>query len=335
MQSFSLSMLRTLPRAMPRTLPRTLISAAVASAFALVAVNASADLSSRYVDNDGDMIADAPSDESQWADPDTLVFAYTPVEDPAVYAGVWSDFLEHLSEATGKEVQFFPVQSNAAQLEALRAGRLHVAGFNTGSTPVAVNCGGLRPFAMMASDDGSFGYEMEIITYPGSGIESVEDLEGRQLAFTAETSNSGFRAPSALLLSEYGLEADEDFETAFSGSHDNSILGVVNKDYEAAAIANSVGTRMIARGVVNEGDYEIIYTSETFPTTAYGLAHNLNPELAESIQDAFFSYDWEGTPLEAEFANSGESQFIPISYEENWSVIRTIADANGVTYDCD
>ncbi|MBT2785722.1 MULTISPECIES: phosphate/phosphite/phosphonate ABC transporter substrate-binding protein [unclassified Halomonas] len=316
-------------------LPRTLISAAVASAFALAAVNASADLSSRYVDNDGDMVADAPSDESQWADPDTLVFAYTPVEDPAVYAGVWSDFLEHLSEATGKEVQFFPVQSNAAQLEALRAGRLHVAGFNTGSTPVAVNCGGFRPFAMMASDDGSFGYEMEIITYPGSGIASVEDLAGRQMAFTAETSNSGFRAPSALLLSEYGLEADKDYSTAFSGSHDNSILGVVNKDYEAAAIANSVGTRMIARGVVNEGDYEIIYTSETFPTTAYGLAHNLKPELAESIQDAFFSYDWEGTPLEAEFANSGESQFIPISYEENWSVIRTIADATGVTYDCD
>lgn len=316
-------------------LPRTLISAAVASAFALASVNASADLSSRYVDNDGDMVADAPGDESQWADPDTLVFAYTPVEDPAVYADVWSDFLEHLSETTGKEVQFFPVQSNAAQQEALRAGRLHVAGFNTGGVPVAVNCGGFRPFAMMAADDGSFGYEMEIITYPGSGIESVEDLQGRQLAFTSETSNSGFRAPSALLRSEYGMEAGEDFETAFSGSHDNSILGVVNEDYDAAAIANSVGKRMISRGVVNEGDYDIIYTSETFPTTAYGLANNLNPELAEQIQDAFFSYDWEGTALESEFANSGEAQFIPITYQDNWAVIRTIADANGVTYDCD
>tara|TARA_R110002012_G_scaffold18620_2_gene68161 strand:- start:3826 stop:4791 length:966 start_codon:yes stop_codon:yes gene_type:complete len=317
------------------SLSRTLISAAVASAFALVAVNASADLSSRYSDNNDDMVADAPSDESQWVDPDTLIFAYTPVEDPAVYAEVWSDFLEHLSDATGKKVQFFPVQSNAAQQEALRAGRLHVAGFNTGGVPVAVNCGGFRPFAMMAADDGSFGYEMEIITYPDSGIESVEDLQGKQLAFTSETSNSGFRAPSALLRSEYGMEAGEDFETAFSGSHDNSILGVVNKDYDAAAIANSVAKRMLSRGVVNEGDYEVIYTSETFPTTAYGLAHNLNPELAEKIQDAFFSYDWEGTPLEAEFANSGEAQFIPITYQDNWAVIRTIADANGVTYDCD
>lgn len=317
------------------SLSRTLISAAVASAFALAAANAAADLSSRYVDSDGDMVADLPSDESQWIDPDTLVFAYTPVEDPAVYADVWADFLDHLSEATGKKVQFFPVQSNAAQQEALRAGRLHVAGFNTGGVPVAVNCGGFRPFAMMAAEDGSFGYEMEIITYPGSGIESVEDLQGRQLAFTSETSNSGFRAPSALLRSEYGMEAGEAFEAAFSGSHDNSILGVVNQDYDAAAIANSVGKRMMSRGVVSEGDYQVIYTSETFPTTAYGLAHNLNPELAQQIQDAFFSYDWEGTALEAEFSNSNENQFTPISYQKDWSVIRTIADANGVTYDCD
>ncbi|WP_447555044.1 phosphate/phosphite/phosphonate ABC transporter substrate-binding protein [Vreelandella sp. EE22] len=317
------------------SLSRTLISAAVTGAFALTAINAFADLSSRYSDNDGDMVADQPSDESQWVNPNTLVFAYTPVEDPAVYAEVWADFLDHLSEATGKTVQFFPVQSNAAQQEALRAGRLHIAGFNTGGVPVAVNCGGFRPFAMMAADDGSFGYEMEIITYPGSGIETVEDLAGRQLAFTSETSNSGFRAPSALLRSEYNMEAGEDFEPAFSGSHDNSILGVVNQDYDAAAIANSVATRMIARGVVNEGDFEVIYTSETFPTTGYGLAHNLDPELAQQIQDAFFSYDWEGTALEAEFANSGEAQFIPITYQENWSVVRTIADANDVTYDCD
>ncbi|XKF15762.1 phosphate/phosphite/phosphonate ABC transporter substrate-binding protein [Halomonas sp. BLK-85] len=314
---------------------RSLLSVAITGAFSLAALQVSADMSSRYNDNDGDLVADIPADESQWVDPDTLIFAYTPVEDPAVYADVWSDFLDHLAEATGKRVQFFPVQSNAAQQEALRAGRLHVAGFNTGGVPVAVNCGGFRPFTIMAAEDGSFGYEMEIITYPGSDIESVEDIQGSQLAFTSPTSNSGFRAPSALLRSEYGMEADEDFETAFSGSHDNSILGVVNKDYEAAAVANSVLNRMLARDVVDEDDYVSIFTSETFPTTAYGTAHNLTPELQEQIQEAFFSYDWEGSALEAEFANSGEAQFIPITYEQHWNVIRTIADANGVTYDCD
>ena len=40
-------------------------------------------LDERYVDNDGDLIADLPEDASQWVDPATIVFGYTPVEDPA------------------------------------------------------------------------------------------------------------------------------------------------------------------------------------------------------------------------------------------------------------
>ena len=169
---------------------------------ALAPLTASA-LDSRFTDADGDLVADAPTDPAEWVDPSTLVFAYTPVEDPAVYSKVWEEFIDHLAETTGKRVQFFPVQSNAAQLEAMRAGRLHVAGFNSGSNPLAVNCAGFVPFAMMASEDDRFGYEMEIITYPDSGIEKVEDIKGKQLAFTSETSNSGYKAPSALLKQEF------------------------------------------------------------------------------------------------------------------------------------
>jgi len=153
------------------------------------------DLDTRYCDVNGDLVADTPTDPSKWVDPDTLIFAYTPVEDPAVYRGVWADFLDHMEKVTGKKVVFFPVQSNAAQIEAMRSGRLHIAGFNTGSNPLAVNCAGFESFTIMASLTGHFGYEMEIITYPGSGISKVEDIRGKTLAFTSPTSNSGKKAP--------------------------------------------------------------------------------------------------------------------------------------------
>ncbi|MFO7920923.1 MAG: phosphate/phosphite/phosphonate ABC transporter substrate-binding protein [Nioella sp.] len=311
----------------------TTLTALAALAFALPA-QAEFALGDRYTDADGDLIADIPEDPSELIDPSTLIFAYTPVEDPAVYAEVWADFLDHMSEVTGRDVQFFPVQSNAAQIEAMRAGRLHVAGFNTGSNPLAVACAGFRPFAMMAAEDGSFGYEMEIITYPGSGIESVEDIRGGQMAFTAETSNSGFKAPSAILFDEFNMTAGEDFEPLFSGAHDNSILGVANRDYPAASIANSVMGRMMDRDVVSEDQIVSLYQSQTFPTTGYGTVYNLTPELQEAVQEAFFSYDWEGTPLAEEFGRNGESQFIPITFQENWAVIRTIDEFNGVEYNC-
>src|SRR5262245_24723190 len=112
-------------------------------------------LGSRFQDSDGDMVADTPNDPGKQVDPGTLIFAYTQVEEPAVYAKVLKGFLEHMEKVTGKKVQFFPVQSNAAQIEAMRAGRLHIAGFNTGSNPLAVACAGFKPFAMMASADDS------------------------------------------------------------------------------------------------------------------------------------------------------------------------------------
>ena len=86
-------------------------------AVSLVSLQAQA-MDVRFKDGNGDLVADAPVDPKQWIDPATLVFAYTPVEDPAVYAPVWAPFLDHLSKVTGKKVQFFPVQSNAAQIEA-------------------------------------------------------------------------------------------------------------------------------------------------------------------------------------------------------------------------
>jgi phosphonate transport system substrate-binding protein len=93
--------------------------------------------------------------------------------------------------------------------------------------------------------------------------------------------------------------------------------------------------RMIARDAVSEDQIVSIYKSQTFPTTGYGTAHNLKPELQETIKDAFASFEWEGTSLEAEFSKSGESQFIPITYQEFWEVIRKIDAANDVSYACE
>jgi len=141
-------------------------------------------LDKAYCDRNFDQTADLPLDSKDWVDPSTIIFAYTPIEDPAVYASIWDGFVQHMSKTTGRKVVFFPVQSNAAQLEAMRSGRLHVAGFNTGANPIAVSCAGFVPFAMMAKNDGSFGYEMEIIVPANSKMQSPADIKGKTMAFT-------------------------------------------------------------------------------------------------------------------------------------------------------
>ena len=66
------------------------------------------------------------------------------------------------------------------------------------------------------------------------------------------------------------------------------------------------------------------------PTTSFTVAHDLDPELAEKIKQAFFSFQFEGTKLGEEF--QGVSKFIPITYKDQWAVIREIQASNGVEY---
>ena len=87
----------------------------------------------------------------------------------------------------------------------------------------------------------------------------------------------------------------------------------------------------LARGVGSRDDLRVLYRSETFPTTAFGVSNRLDPDLAEAVVEAFFTFDWEGSALDVEFE---ENSFIPISYEGHWAVIRRIDVASGTSWRC-
>jgi phosphonate transport system substrate-binding protein len=54
------------------------------------------------------------------------------------------------------------------------------------------------------------------------------------------------------------------------------------------------------------------------------------------VREAFFSFDWDGTALLAEFGKAQPPQdaFIPITDKEHWAVIREIDAAMNVSYAC-
>jgi phosphonate transport system substrate-binding protein len=285
-----------------------------------------------YCDEDRDLVADVPKAPGKIVNPDILVFAYVPVEDPAVYASTFADLLRHLEKVTGKKTQYFGPQNYAAQIEAMRSGRLHVTGYSTGSVPFAVNLAGAVPFAVMGDDTAGAGYHLIVITRAGDArIKSVADLKGKRVAHVSQTSNSGHQAP-VYFFSKMGVVPGKDYEIGFTGKHDNSILGVVNGDYDAAAVADTVLERMVTRGVVKKTDYKVVYTSPLFPVAGYSYAHNLEPRLAEKIKEAFFSFRIEGTSVAKEWKPPRYTRFVPVSYARDWEAVVGIQEANGVTY---
>jgi phosphonate transport system substrate-binding protein len=285
-------------------------------------------LDTPYCDENNDLVADAPKDPKNWKDPSVLSFTYTPVEGPAVYQKAFKPFTDFLAQCTGKGVSYYPVQSNAAEIEAMRAGRLHVAGFSTGPTGFAVNLAGAVPFAAKGTAKGPQGYHLVSIVRTDSPYQRLPDLKGKRVAHTSSSSNSGNLAPRVLYPPE-GLTPEVDYKPLMSGGHDKSALGVLSGEYDMAGVASDVFERMIARGTLKADAFRTIFTSPIFPTSSFAYAHDLAPDLVRKITACFFAFHFPPA-MQKEF--NGDDRFYPISYKETWKVVRDIAEASGTPY---
>jgi phosphonate transport system substrate-binding protein len=134
------------------------------------------------------------------------------------------------------------------------------------------------------------------------------------------------------LFPKEGVKPGEDYKILFSGSHEKSVFGVLSGEYDFACVAarSSVFDRMVADGRVKEADFRIIWTSSKFPTSSFGYAYDLHPDLVKKIKEAFNEYKF--TP--AMIAAFGKTtRFFPITYMRDYSVVRLIAGSAGEKFD--
>ena len=285
-------------------------------------------LDTLYCDENKDLVADTPKDQKRWKNPGTLVFTYTPVEDAAVYETAFKPFLDHLGKCTGKRVVYYGVQSNAAEIEAMRAGRLHVGGFSTGPTGFAVNLAGAVPFAVKGTEKEWQGYRLIVLVKKSSPYQKLADLKGKKVAHTSPSSNSGHLAPQVLFPPE-GIAPDKDYKVLFSGGHGQSVQGVASGDYDAAPVASDVFYRMVGRGDVKLDDFRIIYTSAPFPTSSFAYAHDLHPDLVKTLTKCFYDFRF---PPEMQKSFGGADRFFPITYQKDWAVVRKVSEESGTPF---
>ena len=100
----------------------------------------------KFVDTDGDLIADSPAADA-CRKPEKIAFSYV----ATAYAGdmpkIWQEVVDALSNELGLPVEYSHYSTTREQLAAMAGGELHIAGFNTGATPIAVRtrrlCAGL------------------------------------------------------------------------------------------------------------------------------------------------------------------------------------------------
>ena len=241
-------------------------------------------LDTLYCDENNDLVADVPTDPKKLKDPATLVFAYTPVEDPAVYQNVFKPFTDFLAQCTGKRVSLLPgaVELGRDRGDALgpparrrlldRADRIRR---QHGGRRAVRRQGHREGTARLPSDLDRARRTAPTRSSPISRASASRTLRRRR--------TPGHLAPLVLYPPE-GLKPNEDYKPLMSGGHDKSALGVVSGDYDMAGVASDVFERMVTRGTLKADDFRIIFTSPMFPTSSFAYAHDLHPDLVQEDQ---------------------------------------------------
>lgn len=285
-------------------------------------------LADGLTDADGDLVADAPAEADQYVDPQAILFSFVASPEAEASEQAWQPMVDHLAQATGKPVQYVRFESAKDQLKAIKEGRLHVTAINTGNVPEAVASCGFVPAVTPANSAGKQGYTMKIIVPAGSAVQDPAGLKGMEVAFTTAGSNSGCKAPMETLLRTFDLKPGYDYHIVYSQGHEQSILGIKEGKYQAAAVASDLLEQAIAAGKISESDFKTVYASEQFPALAIGYVYNLKPELAATVRSALADFNPQGTSAAGNLAE-GVTGFAPVSYKDDWALVRRIDESFG------
>jgi phosphonate transport system substrate-binding protein len=154
-----------------------------------------------------------------------------------VYRDAFADFQEYLAKATGKKVVYYTVQSNAAEVEAMRSGRLHTPA-SPPAPPVRRHLAGYVPIAVKGYPDGFRATTLSCWSRRTAPYQTLTDLKGKKVAPTSPLVQLRQPRP-ARAVPQLGLVPDEDYTVLYSGKHDQSVLGVAHGDYDAAPVAST------------------------------------------------------------------------------------------------
>ncbi|MFC3059999.1 phosphate/phosphite/phosphonate ABC transporter substrate-binding protein [Paenirhodobacter populi] len=225
-----------------------------------------------------------------------LTIGVPPIENASEGQARYAPLADYLSAKLGVPVTLRMASAYSGIIQAMEANEVDMAMYGAAAFAAAddVLAGDLQPLAHAAAKDGTLGYQAIVITRADSGINTLEDLKGKTLAYADPNSASGYLVPS-YYFNQMNMGKDFFASTTFSGGHENSILAVVRGTYDAAATwhyteTNGAVQRMVDRGEVPAGAVKVIWESPLVPADAWSVRASMPDDLKAALTDALVSF---------------------------------------------
>lgn len=232
-------------------------------------------------------------------------------------------------------VEVVVVSSRAQMLNLLRDGRIDwISETPFGAVYLAERAN--ATFLARRWKDGTPTYRSLFFTRSDSGIESLDDLVDRTVAFEHRNSTSAFFVP-AVMLDALGADLDAlaspkeqpklgSFGYVFSGAEYNTAVWVAKGLVDAGVLSESNWRDRDTVPAEFIDSLSIIAASSPMPRAVEVVRRDLDPATIDALRNALFAMHEDETALPALSAYQGTARFDPLTADDE-AVLARIAES--------
>jgi phosphonate transport system substrate-binding protein len=272
---------------------------------------------------------------------DVVKMGFTPAESTEKVSSNGKILADLLEKKTGLKFQVFVASDYTALVEAMKSNQVQIGWLAPFAYVLAEKNAGAKVL-LKSVRHGQPSQFSAIIVKDASPYKTLEDLQGKTIAWTDPSSSSGHILPKSVLLGK-GINTETFFKRqTFAGSHETAVLAVMNGTVDAAATFsnNAEGSEgSWTKYAKAQGDKAVklraVFVTPPMPSDTVSASKAFfekDPARAEKITQALIDLSKEPEGLKALGDLYGIEGLVPAK-SEDYAPLRDAAKVLGFSVD--
>jgi len=225
-------------------------------------------------------------------------YGVVPYDSSAGFLPLYTHIGKLISDKLGCPVQVIIGSSYSATIEAMRAGKLDAGEFGPLSYVLAHEVAKAEAVATYSNKAGQPDtYTASIVTWPGSGITTLQQVAGKTFAYSDPASTSGHLFP-AFGLSSAGIDPDKGIRAIYAGSHTASFEALRNHKVQAGEMNSPEIASAKVAGIYQPTDFVTLWQSNPIPQDPITVRGDLEPGLKARLTAVLQHLDLGSVPAD-------------------------------------
>ncbi len=197
---------------------------------------------------------------------------------------------DYIEKETGIKVKFTILSRYGNIIDSFRDEKMDGAFWGSFTGALAINQLDIEPIARPIWLDGTSTYHGYIFVRKDSGIRNVADMKDKTIAFVEKATTAGYIFPIAYF-KDNGIRNINSYfkEYYFAGSHDATILAVLDKEAEIGCAKNTIYNMLAGKDTRVTEDLVILAQSPVVPSNGLMIRKNLTPAIKEKLADVLLT----------------------------------------------